>query len=90
MKFVRPVLILVFSQMLQEEGCGGNMTLVAIEAVLAGSEPPVVVVVRISPGDRHDFGASVLSSTRASSLHIIGRAGGSVESPPKLVRRIGS
>ena len=44
---------------------------------------------RISKGERHDFGATALLPNRASSLEQ-GRAGGPVESLPKLVRHIGS
>ena len=66
------------------------MILIAVEAVPAGSEPPMVVVVCISPGERHGFGASAPSSTGASSLQVMRRAGGSVESSPKLARRNGS
>ena len=51
------------------------MVLVAVEAVPAGSKPPVAVSVNISTGERHDFGAALPLSTRASSLE--GRAGGS-------------
>ena len=61
------------------------MATIALEAVLAGSKSPVVVVVRISPGDRHGFGVSVPSSTRASSLQ--GRAGSAIM--PKLVELVG-
>ena len=64
------------------------MVLVAVEAVSAGSRPPAAVSVRISTGERHGFGASAPLLTMASSLQ--GRAGGSVESSPKLVRHIGS
>ena len=61
------------------------MFLVTVEAVTAGSKPPADVRMLISVDERHDFGAAALLSTRASSL-VEGRAGGSVESPPKLTR----
>ena len=48
----------------------------------ARSEPPTVVGVHISKGERHDFGAAAPLPTRASSLKQ-GRAGGLVESSPK-------
>ena len=39
------------------------MTIFAVEAVAAGSKPPVVVRVRISTGERHGFGAAASLST---------------------------
>ena len=45
------------------------MVLSAVEAEPASSKLPVGVDVRIAMGDRHNFGASAPSSTRASSLH---------------------
>ena len=45
--------------------------------------------VRISTDETHGFGASSPSYTRASPMDF-SAAGGSVESPLKLVRRIGS
>ena len=52
------------------------------------SKPPAVDVdVRISMGERHDFGASAPSPTRTSSL-LIGRAGG-LTTLPKLVELVG-
>ena len=65
------------------------MVLVAVKAVPAGSKPSAAVSVRIFTGERHGFGAAALLSTRALSLQQ-GRARGSVESSPKLVRHIGS
>ena len=65
------------------------MVLVAVEVVPAGSKPPAAVSVRTSMGERHGFDATASLSTRASSLQQ-GRAEGSVESSPKLVRHIGS
>ena len=65
------------------------VVLVVVEAVPAGSKPPAAVGVRISKGERRDFGAAAPLSTRASSLEQ-GRAGGPVESSPKLVRHTGS
>ena len=62
------------------------MVLVAVEAIPAGSKPPAAVNVRISTGERQDFGAATPLSTTVSSLQR--RAGGSVESSPKLVRHI--
>ena len=53
-----------------------------------GSKPPVAVCERIFKGDRHDLGAAAPLPTRVSSLEQ-GRAGGPVESSPKLVRHIG-
>ena len=43
---------------------------------------------RISKGERHDFGAAAPLPTRASSLKR-GRAGSPVKSSPKLVERFG-
>ena len=65
------------------------MVLVAVEAVPAESKPPAAVRVHIFTGERHGFGAAAPLSTRASSLEQ-GRAGGPVESSPKLARQIGS
>ena len=62
------------------------MVLIAVEAVLAGSKPPVAVSVRISTGGRHDFGAAALLSTKTSYLR--GRAGGSAVML-KLVELVG-
>ena len=69
---------------------GKYIALIVSGAVPVAGEPPAVVVVCISPGERHGFGASAPSSTGASSLYIIERARGSVESSSKLARRIGS
>ena len=65
------------------------MALIVVEAVPVSRKPPMVVVVRISPGERHGFHALAPSSPGTSYLHI-GNAAGLVESSPKLVRRIGS
>ena len=65
-----------------QRGDCSKVVLVAVEAVPAGSKPPVAVGVRISKGERHDFGAAAPLPTRASSLEQ-GRAGGRVESSPK-------
>ena len=65
------------------------MVHVAVEAVPAGSKPPVAVSVRIFTGERHGFGAAAPLSTMASYL-LQGKAGGSAESSPKLIRHIGS
>ena len=83
----RLVLFLV-SPRLQEESDRGKMVLITVEAVPAGSKLPAAVRVRISTGEKHGFGAAAPLSTRASSL-VQGRAGGLVESSPKLVRHIG-
>ena len=64
------------------------MVLVAVEAVPAGSKPPVTVSVLISTGERHGFSAAAVLSTMASFLQQ-GREGGSAESSPKLGRHIG-
>ena len=61
------------------------MVFIAVEAVSAGSKPPGAVSVRVSTGERHDFGAAVPLSTRASSLQQ-GRAIGSVESSLDLLQ----
>ena len=66
------------------------MALVDVEAVPVDSKPPAVIVVRISPGNRHDFGALAPSSTIVLSLHIFRRAGGSMDSSSKLARHSGS
>ena len=65
------------------------MILVAVQTLPARTKSRAAVSVRISTGERHDFGAAAPLSTTASSLEQ-GRAGDSVESPPKLVRHIGS
>ena len=62
------------------------MVIIAVEAVPAGSKPPVAVSVRISVGEIHDFGAAAPLSTRASSL-VQGRARGSTLMP-KLVELV--
>ena len=54
------VLFLVLSSRVQEEGGGEKIIPIAVEAAAVGSKPPAVVVVRISPGERHTFGASML------------------------------
>ena len=59
------------------------MDLVAVEAVTAGSKPPAAISACISTSERRGFSAAAPLSTMASSLQ--GRAGGSVESSPKLV-----
>ena len=46
----------------------GKDNLIAVEAVPAGSKPPMIVNVRISTDDRHGFGAAAPLSTTASSL----------------------
>ena len=68
----------------------GKMVLIAVDAVPVGSKPPAAVRVRISAGERYFFGTTSQLSTRASYL-VQGRAGGPVESSPKLVKthRIG-
>ena len=53
----------------------------------AGSKPPAAVGVRIYTGGRDGFGAAAPLSTMASYLQQ-GRARGSLESSPKLVRHI--
>ena len=63
------------------------MFLIAVEAVLMGSKPPAAAGVRISPSERHSFGASALLSTRALSLNIR-KAGGSAFMP-KLIKLVG-
>ena len=62
------------------------MVLVAIEVEPVRSKSSAAVDVRISRGERHEFDAAAPLPTRALSLEQ-GRAGGSVESSPKLVRR---
>ena len=52
-----------------------------------GSKPPAAVGVRVSKGERHDFGAAVPSSISASSLKQ-GRARSLVKSSPELVELI--
>ena len=42
------------------------MVFVTVEVVPTGSKTPAVVDVRISKGERHDFGAVAPFSTRAS------------------------
>ena len=67
----------------------GKVVLIALEAVLVESKPPMAARVRISEGERYGLDAAAPLSTRASFLEQ-GRAGCPVESSPKLVRRIGS
>ena len=76
--------MLVFSRH-QEKSDQENVALIAVQAVLAGSKPTAAVDVRISTGERHDFGATAPLSTRASCL-VQGRAGGPVEN---LMGRLG-
>ena len=56
------VVVLKFTSLLrhkfQRRGGGGNMALIAIEVVPAGSKPPASVGLRTFMGERHDFGAS--------------------------------
>ena len=51
-----------------------------------GDKSPAAVGVRISKGERHDFGAGALFLTKMSSLQ--GKAGGSAFTP-KLVELVG-
>ena len=44
------------------------MVLVALEVLSVGSKPPAAVGVRISKGERHDFGAAPPFLTKTSSL----------------------
>ena len=87
MLFVRLVLSLVSSPRVQEVSGREKMVLIAVKAMPAGSNPPADVGVRISTGEKHDFGATAPFATMTSSLQ--GRAGGSMESSPELVRHIG-
>ena len=59
------------------------MVLVAVEVVPVGSKPPAAVGVRISKGERHDFGASTSLPTRASSLEQGRVRRGLMKSSPK-------
>ena len=77
LKFVMLVLFLILSPRVREEDGEEKLALIAVEAMPTGSKLPAVVIVRIYPGEKHDFSASAPLSTRASFLHIIGRAGGS-------------
>ena len=65
------------------------MVLVAVEAFPVGSKPPAAFGVRISKGERHDFGAVAPLLTRAPSLEQE-ISGSPVKSPPKLVELLGS
>ena len=67
-----------------------KVVLIAVEFSPVLSKRPVAVGERISKGERHDLGAAAPLPTRASSLLEQGRAGGPVESPPKLVEHMGS
>ena len=87
LKSVWPVFSLFSSSRLQETRGRGKIVLTAVEAGQVGSKPPAAVGVRISTGERHGFGASVLLLSRASSLSI-GRAGG-LAIMPKLVKLVG-
>ena len=62
------------------------MVLVAVQAVPARSKPPAAVSVRISKGERHNFGAAAPFLTKMSSLQ--GRAGG-LAFTPTLVKLFG-
>ena len=62
---------------------------VAEVAMPAGSKPPAAVGERISKGERHDLGVAAPLPIRASPFEQE-KAGGPVESPPKLVEHIGS
>ena len=64
------------------------MVLVSVEVVPAGSKLPMAVGVRISKGERHDFGVAAPLPIRLSSLEQK-RAGGSVKPSPKLVKLVG-
>ena len=44
------------------------MVLIAVEAVSAESKPPVAILVLISVGERHGFGAAAPLSTMAPSF----------------------
>ena len=66
------------------------MVLSIVAAVPVSSKPPAVdVSMRTSTGGRCGSGASTPSSTRASPTPLLG-ARGSVDSSPKLVKRIRS
>ena len=60
------------------------MILIVVEASSAGSKPPATVGKRMFKGEIYDLGAL---PTTAPSLEQ-GRAGGPVESSPKLVEHI--
>ena len=70
MKFAQPVIFLVFLPRLQEGAGGRHITLSAVDAVPADSEPPAVVVVHISPG----VGAFVDWSSIPASGELFGGA----------------
>ena len=80
--------LLSFSEKLQGRGGGGKMVLSVVEAEPASGKPPAGVNVRISTGERRDFGASAPSLTRASSLDLV--KSGSSAKLPKLVKLVGS
>ena len=61
------------------------MVFIVEEAMPAGSKPPAAIGVRISTGERHDFGAAASMSTKRSSLRE--REGGSAFIP-KLVELV--
>ena len=92
LKFSRQFVALLYfpvflgSQRLRKRGKRGKVVLRVVGAVSVSSKPPAGVDERISQGERHGFGASVPSSTRASSPHV-GRAGGSAILP-KLVELV--
>ena len=66
-----------------------KVVFVVVEVSPAGSKPPPAIGERISKGERHDLGAAAPLPTRVSPPEQ-GRAGGPVESPPKLLEHIGS
>ena len=66
-----------------------NGAVIAVKVSPVGIKPPAAVVMHISKGERHDLGAAAPMPTKASPPEQ-GRAGRSVESPPKLVKHVGS
>ena len=79
MKFVS-----LFGQ--NRRGDWSKVVLVAVEVLTVGDTPLAAVVVRISKGERDDFGAAAPFSTKTSSLQ--GGAGYSAFTP-KLVKHFG-
>ena len=69
--------VLDFISLVRQDPRGScwKMVIVAVEVLQAGSKQLVVVSVRISTGERHNFGAAALMSTITSFLW--GKAGGS-------------
>ena len=80
----------VVSSVTQNQRVGWSKVIfVVVEVSPAGNKPSAAIGERISKGERHDFGAAVPLSTRASSHEQVS-VEGPVQSLPKLVKHVGS